>query len=353
MHINSGLLALGNVISALGDHKRISTHVPYRDSKITRLLKDSLGGNSRTVMIACLNALAENFAESLNTLKFAKRVCCKHCVVHVFVACTCISSNTLCECIHLHVCVCSQARNIRNYPIVNRDPQTARLCAMREEILSLRAELQRTHSASTQPSTASGAIMRETSSRQQRTLEEGNVTYTVTQLRRELEKCQCDLETDEVLFAEKVDELNDVQSRYEEVVGELVRLRGVWEVGEREKEGLCREVERLERLVRELETGGVSGQEVEKLEEEKLEEEEESAERREVRGSVTSEQGSCEGVTGDREISEHGPPHHQTEGVGGGYITGRERGGETARGELISSLQLISGRVRTDRKEVR
>lgn len=76
VHINSGLLALGNVISALGDQKRISSHVPYRDSKLTRLLKDSLGGNSRTVLIACLNPLAENLGESLNTLKFAKRVSC-------------------------------------------------------------------------------------------------------------------------------------------------------------------------------------------------------------------------------------------------------------------------------------
>ena len=75
VHINSGLLALGNVISALGDRRRQSSHhVPYRDSKITRLLKNSLGGNSRTIMIACLNPLAENFAECLNTLKFAKRV---------------------------------------------------------------------------------------------------------------------------------------------------------------------------------------------------------------------------------------------------------------------------------------
>ena len=74
MHINSGLLALGNVISALGDPKRKSTHVPYRESKITRILKDSLGGNARTVMIACLSPVAANFAENLNSLKYAKRV---------------------------------------------------------------------------------------------------------------------------------------------------------------------------------------------------------------------------------------------------------------------------------------
>lgn len=53
IHINKGLLALGNVISALSDERkrRDMGHIPYRDSKLTRLLQDSLGGNSRTVMI--------------------------------------------------------------------------------------------------------------------------------------------------------------------------------------------------------------------------------------------------------------------------------------------------------------
>ena len=53
IHINKGLLALGNVISAVGDDKKRKEggHVPYRDSKLTRLLQDSLGGNSKTVMI--------------------------------------------------------------------------------------------------------------------------------------------------------------------------------------------------------------------------------------------------------------------------------------------------------------
>jgi kinesin family member 21 len=49
--INCGLLALGNVISALGDKSKRAMHVPYRDSKLTRLLQDSLGGNSRTVSL--------------------------------------------------------------------------------------------------------------------------------------------------------------------------------------------------------------------------------------------------------------------------------------------------------------
>lgn len=71
--INSGLLALGNVISALGDESKKGAHVPYRDSKLTRLLQDSLGGNSRTLMIACVSPSSDNLQETLNTLKYAHR----------------------------------------------------------------------------------------------------------------------------------------------------------------------------------------------------------------------------------------------------------------------------------------
>ncbi|XP_075570289.1 kinesin-like protein KIF7 [Pelecanus crispus] len=73
IQINSGLLALGNVISALGDPRRKSSHIPYRDSKITRILKDSLGGNAQTVMIACVSPSSSDFDESLNTLNYANR----------------------------------------------------------------------------------------------------------------------------------------------------------------------------------------------------------------------------------------------------------------------------------------
>ncbi|XP_072321803.1 kinesin-like protein kif7 [Eucyclogobius newberryi] len=73
IQINSGLLALGNVIGALGDPKRRGSHIPYRDSKITRILKDSLGGNSKTLMIACVSPSSSDFDESLNTLNYATR----------------------------------------------------------------------------------------------------------------------------------------------------------------------------------------------------------------------------------------------------------------------------------------
>lgn len=70
--INQSLSALGNVISALTDPKSRS-HIPYRDSKLTRLLEDSLGGNCKTTMMAMVSPAFNAFAESLSTLKFANR----------------------------------------------------------------------------------------------------------------------------------------------------------------------------------------------------------------------------------------------------------------------------------------
>ncbi|XP_016474199.2 kinesin-like protein KIN-4A isoform X1 [Nicotiana tabacum] len=108
VHINKGLLALGNVISALGDEKKRKegVHVPYRDSKLTRLLQDSLGGNSRTVMIACISPADINAEETLNTLKYANR-----------------------------------ARNIQNKPVINRDPVSSEMLKMRQQLEYLQAEL--------------------------------------------------------------------------------------------------------------------------------------------------------------------------------------------------------------------
>ncbi|XP_073901312.1 kinesin-like protein KIF19 isoform X2 [Castor canadensis] len=71
-HINRSLLALGNCINALSD-KGSNKYINYRDSKLTRLLKDSLGGNSRTVMIAHISPASTAFEESRNTLTYAGR----------------------------------------------------------------------------------------------------------------------------------------------------------------------------------------------------------------------------------------------------------------------------------------
>ena len=69
--INLSLSALGNVISALVEGKH--GHIPYRDSKLTRLLQDSLGGNTKTVMIAAISPADYNFEETLTTLRYASR----------------------------------------------------------------------------------------------------------------------------------------------------------------------------------------------------------------------------------------------------------------------------------------
>ncbi|GMF42457.1 unnamed protein product [Phytophthora fragariaefolia] len=70
--INQSLSALGNVISALTD-ARGRQHIPYRDSKLTRILEDSLGGNCKTTMMAMISPALEAMTESLSTLKFANR----------------------------------------------------------------------------------------------------------------------------------------------------------------------------------------------------------------------------------------------------------------------------------------
>ncbi|XP_014639427.1 PREDICTED: kinesin-like protein KIF17 isoform X2 [Ceratotherium simum simum] len=104
--INLSLSALGNVISALVDGR--CRHIPYRDSKLTRLLQDSLGGNTKTLMVACLSPADNNYDETLSTLRYANR-----------------------------------AKNIRNKPRINQDPKDALLREYQEEIKRLRAILAR------------------------------------------------------------------------------------------------------------------------------------------------------------------------------------------------------------------
>ncbi|KAK9916347.1 hypothetical protein WJX75_001590 [Coccomyxa subellipsoidea] len=72
VNINKGLSALGNVIGALSEGAG-RKHIPYRDSKLTRLLQDSLGGNSETLMVACVSPASFNFEPTLSTLRYASR----------------------------------------------------------------------------------------------------------------------------------------------------------------------------------------------------------------------------------------------------------------------------------------
>ncbi|TNN17237.1 Kinesin-like protein [Schistosoma japonicum] len=103
--INLSLTTLGNVISALVDGK--STHIPYRNSKLTRLLQDSLGGNSKTAMIANISPADYNCDESLSTLRYASR-----------------------------------AKNIKNKAKINEDPKDAMLRQFQKEIERLRKQLE-------------------------------------------------------------------------------------------------------------------------------------------------------------------------------------------------------------------
>ena len=102
--INLSLSALGNVISALVDGK--AKHIPYRDSKLTRILQDSLGGNTKTVMLANAGPADCNADESLSTLRYANR-----------------------------------AKNIKNKPVINEDPKDTLLRGYQEEIARLKERL--------------------------------------------------------------------------------------------------------------------------------------------------------------------------------------------------------------------
>ncbi|XP_045505731.1 kinesin-like protein KIF3A isoform X3 [Colias croceus] len=103
--INQSLSVLGNVISALVDGK--STHIPYRNSKLTRLLQDSLGGNSKTVMIATIGPADTNYVETISTLRYANR-----------------------------------AKNIENKTHVNSEPGDALLTRFQQEIDQLKKQLE-------------------------------------------------------------------------------------------------------------------------------------------------------------------------------------------------------------------
>lgn len=72
-NINKSLLALGTCINILSDKTKKGCFVPYRDSKLTRLLKDSLGGNIMTGMISCVSPSYLTYDDTMNTLKYSSR----------------------------------------------------------------------------------------------------------------------------------------------------------------------------------------------------------------------------------------------------------------------------------------
>ncbi|XP_033747894.1 kinesin-like protein KIN-14R isoform X4 [Pecten maximus] len=106
-NINRSLLVLGNCISCLGDHRKRGGHVPYRDSKLTKLLADSLGGSGVTLMIACITPSSHHISETMNTLRYASR-----------------------------------AKKIRTKPLIKMDPREKLIMSLKREIKILRNENQ-------------------------------------------------------------------------------------------------------------------------------------------------------------------------------------------------------------------
>ncbi|CAG9863505.1 unnamed protein product [Phyllotreta striolata] len=104
-NINKSLMVLGYCISSLSDAKRTKGHIPYRDSKLTKLLADSLAGNGVTLMIACISPAKSNIHETLNTLRYAAR-----------------------------------AKKIRTKPIVVMDPREALILNLKREVTTLQSE---------------------------------------------------------------------------------------------------------------------------------------------------------------------------------------------------------------------
>ena len=105
--INRSLSALGNVINALTE-ERARSHVPYRDSKLTRILQENLGGNSITCLILCCSPSSDNDYETLSTLRFGRR-----------------------------------AKNIKNKAVVNSEASPAE---MKSRLIKLEAELSKSQS---------------------------------------------------------------------------------------------------------------------------------------------------------------------------------------------------------------
>ncbi|KAJ3272809.1 Kinesin- protein 12 [Terramyces sp. JEL0728] len=108
LSINKSLLTLGKCISALADPKKTGGHVPFRDSKLTKLLSDSLGGKGSALMISCISPSLTNFNETLKTLRYAQ-----------------------------------QARKITNKPSIQLDPQEELLVNLKKEIKGLKQENQK------------------------------------------------------------------------------------------------------------------------------------------------------------------------------------------------------------------
>jgi kinesin family protein 3/17 len=211
--INLSLSALGNVISALTSARR-AAHVPYRDSKLTRLLADSLGGNARTLMVANIGPADYNAEETVTTLRFAHR-----------------------------------AKSIENRPRVNEDPKDAMLRTYQQEIAALRAELAAAENAGAAPGAVAegGAGVRVVERVVERRVVKGVSADKVRQLEAEAERRRRELEArSEQERAQFAAELARVEQQAAGARAQLEQQEQALEAKRHKKELLSNKLQQLE-----------------------------------------------------------------------------------------------------------
>ncbi|XP_074527542.1 kinesin-like protein KIF17 [Halichoeres trimaculatus] len=189
--INLSLSALGNVISALVDGR--SKYIPYRDSKLTRLLQDSLGGNTRTLMIACLSPADNNYEESLSTLRYANR-----------------------------------AKSIQNRPRINEDPKDALLREYQEEIKKLRALVSGQLGTAGLESLLAGQSCEKSStapSRPQSSTSETEKEKIKEEYEERLAKLQAEYNAEQESKAKLQEDIAALRSSYESKLSSLERIK--------------------------------------------------------------------------------------------------------------------------------
>ncbi|KAL1501338.1 hypothetical protein ABEB36_006676 [Hypothenemus hampei] len=191
-NINKSLMVLGYCIASLSDPKKKTNHVPYRDSKLTKLLADSLAGNGVTLMIACISPAKFNVSETVNTLRYAAR-----------------------------------AKKIRTKPVVLMDPREALILSLKHEIETLENENKHLRTALRISSTS--------------TPSDKNSNKVKTPPKVDLEKLG-DMELQELMELVRLYVKENAELQQQNM--ELFNSR---EVLQRDHEVVCRENERLSR----------------------------------------------------------------------------------------------------------
>lgn len=219
--INKGLLTLANVISALADPKKKKAFVPYRDSKLTHLLKGSIGGNHKTLMITCVSPAASNAEETENSLRYANR-----------------------------------AKNIKNNAVVNMDATTTDSAALKSQVQALAVELLRVRSIAGSSASggpfSSGVLATLAGGKDVKDIE-AKISQSTTASDAAMKKLQeelssknlqvveCNVELEHIKEAEK-----EHKRKIQDLLGEVEEMKADKEASQTHLANLKREFENLE-----------------------------------------------------------------------------------------------------------